>query len=86
MSGPRIAAIVARFDSRLADLAALIAATRARLAAFDGDDALLGREKIISLPGNLGITLDGAAYVEAGLCPISIFTLSPPMRFCAAWA
>jgi len=68
-------AVPTELPATLADGAALIAATRARLAAFDADDTLLAREKLISLPGNMGITLDGAAYVDDWLLPNFYFHL-----------
>ncbi len=59
----------------VADMTALIAATRARLAAFDGDDALLAREKIVSLPGDLAITFTGATYIDDWILPNFYFHL-----------
>jgi|JI10StandDraft_1071094.scaffolds.fasta_scaffold23499_4 hypothetical protein len=61
--------VPAELPATIADGAALIAATRARLKAFDGSDALLSGEKVISLPGNMGIKIDGATYVDDWLVP-----------------
>ena len=69
------AAVPTELPATLAEGAALIAATRARLKAFDGADALLESEKVISLPGNMGIKLDGAAYVDDWLLPNFYFHL-----------
>jgi uncharacterized protein len=53
----------------LADMAAVIAATRAQIAAFQGSDALLATTKHIALPGNMGLTLDGDAYINDWIWP-----------------
>lgn len=53
----------------LAEGAAMIAATRARLAALDAADSVLAGEKVISLPGNMAITLDGAGYIDDWVLP-----------------
>ncbi len=68
-------AVPTALPATLTEGAALIAATRARLAAFDGSDALLSGEKVISLQGGMGIKLDGAAYVDEWLLPNFYFHL-----------
>jgi len=59
----------------MAEMAAMIAATRARLAAFDGDDALFAKIKEISLPGDMSLSLDGGAYVGDWVMPNFYFHL-----------